>query len=148
MPGSSSIVRDTLRLADRSVGFGGAFAMLGKLWRRWTAIKDPWGINIRFYACVGLVAAEWSRVERLLAILIFLAIDVEPAKGEFLLANLGFQSRLHLLRAELHIFREIGAPQQTLSEIDRAIKDLDALYPKRNEYVHSFYIDGSGICDA
>jgi hypothetical protein len=123
--------------------------MFRKLWRHLTAIKDPWGIHVRFYACLGILAAEWSRVEELLSCLIFLAIDVEPAKGEFLLANIGFQSKIHLLNAELHVYRDvINAPKEMVEDMETILKELSDLYPKRNYYIHSFYVGGSGEQDA
>jgi hypothetical protein len=123
--------------------------MLGKLWHRWTAIKDPWSINLDFYRCLGVLAAEWSRVEHLLGVLIFVAIDIPPGRGDFLLANIGFQSRVQLLNAELHVFRSLNdVPTEIVTDMEAVIKELNDLYPKRNYYVHSFYYQGSGERDA
>jgi hypothetical protein len=123
--------------------------MLRKLWRRWTAIKDPWGVDIEFYGCLGILAAEWSRVEELLGVLVFVAIGIKPGVGNFLIANIGFRSRVLLLNAEIQIYKEMGGvPTEIIDEMEGAIKDLNDLYPKRNYYVHSFYWQGSGERDA
>jgi len=122
-------------------------------------VKDAFGISKNFYSVLGLIAAEWARVEELLGYLCFLPLGIEPPIGVPLTANLGYRSRVQIL----HSFSEIAARAESIfgvqnestdgikkkaEEIKKVLCEIEEVYPKRNEFLHCSYTEGAGENDA
>ena len=86
---------------------------------------------------IGLIAALWSALESQLEIAILRQQEIDLPTGMVLSANLGFQSKLYLLRT----FANEGGvePVSEAKELLNLIQRIQRAYRDRNLIVHSVW---------
>jgi len=98
-------------------------------------INPPLKLSARILQSIGRVAVAWSGIEAALEIAICGLYQIDFGRGLVLTANIGFQSRLALLRILAH-----GGAISDVAEAKTCLELLSAIekgYAARNTVIHA-----------
>jgi len=88
---------------------------------------------------IGQIAAVWSRTEYAIQRLVVELATDDLSGGMFLTQNLGYQSRIDLLRVYASGFKELNPDQ--VRAWNKMLDNLTAAYGQRSKFVHGLWCE-------